>query len=364
MAIFHLHVKNISRGDGRSVVAAAAYRAGETLPNDAEERESAFGGRRDVVHAEIRMPAGAPVWMGERAKLWNAVEAAEKRKDARLAKEIEFALPREVAPAIWLELTGAMADAYTRQGYVVDLAIHEDGRNTNPHAHLLLTTRRITAGGFAGKLREADGVRFVTDARAMWAKIANASFASAGLDARIDSRSHAAIGSAQRAGQHVGADRQARRARRAQIDVERIATVRQELRMPNPLAELYPHLSLRRDWPPETREPASDMSERERDEFWLYWQSRDHERGDPVAGRDRPVPGPEGDLIPSHELEAAQDRMIAEVEQPAGRYPLPNAQELTAENDRAWWVNTEHQRQPETEPDAPERDREPWWRTR
>ncbi|AMY00726.1 MobA/MobL family protein [Mesorhizobium ciceri] len=364
MAIFHLHVKNISRGDGRSVVAAAAYRAGETLPNDAEERESAFGGRRDVVHAEIRIPAGAPVWMGDRAKLWNAVEAAEKRKDARLAKEIEFALPREVAPAIWRELTNAMADAYTRQGYVVDLAIHEDGSNNNPHAHMLLTTRRITAGGFAEKIREADGLRFVTDARARWAKIANASFASAGLDARIDARSQASMGSAQRAGRHMGADRQARRSRRAYIDVERIATVRQELRMPNPLAELYPHLSLRRDWPPESREPAPDISEHERNEFWLYWQSRDHEQGDPVAERDLPVLNPEGDLIPSHELEAAQDRMIAEVEQPAERYPLPNDRELAAETDRAWWVSTQHHRQPESEHDAPELDRDAWWRSR
>ncbi|TGV64653.1 conjugal transfer protein, partial [Mesorhizobium sp. M00.F.Ca.ET.149.01.1.1] len=205
MAIFHLHVKNISRGDGRSIVAAAAYRAGETLPNEAEERESAFGGRRDVVHTEIRVPAGAPVWMRDRAKLWNAVEAAEKRKDARLAKEIEFALPREVAPAIWRELTSTMADAYTRQGYVVDLAIHEDGSNNNPHAHMLLTTRRITAEGFAEKLREADGVRFVMEARARWAKIANASFAGAGLDTRIDARSKASSGLWPRASWALGA---------------------------------------------------------------------------------------------------------------------------------------------------------------
>ncbi|MGX9147188.1 MobQ family relaxase [Mesorhizobium sp. 128a] len=364
MAIFHLHVKNISRGDGRSIVAAAAYRAGETLPNEAEERESAFGGRRDVVHSEIRVPAGAPAWMRDRAKLWNAVEAAEKRKDARLAKEIEFALPREVAPAIWRELTSTMADAYTRQGYVVDLAIHEDGSNNNPHAHMLLTTRRITADGFAEKLREADGVRFVTEARARWAKIANASFAGAGLDTRIDARSKASSGLSPRASRHLGADRQARRGRRAQIDVERIAKVRQELNMPNPLAELYPHLALRRDWPPESREPAPDMTEHERDEFWQYWQSQDHEQGEPVAERDLPVLSPDGDLIPSHELEAAQDRMIAEVEQAADAYPLPNDRERAPENGQEWWVSTPPEKRAAAERDTPEVDRETWWRNR
>lgn len=152
MAIYHLHIRNISRGDGRSVVAAAAYRAGETLPNAAEEGESAFGGRRDVLHAEIRLPAGAPGWMGDRARLWNAVEAAEKRKDARLAKEIEFALPRELSLADWLRIGRAMADAYTSKGHVADFAIHDDGSGHNPHVHLLLATREITPDGFGGKL--------------------------------------------------------------------------------------------------------------------------------------------------------------------------------------------------------------------
>ncbi|MGE8582867.1 MAG: MobA/MobL family protein, partial [Agrobacterium tumefaciens] len=66
MAIYHLNVKNISRGDGRSVVAAAAYRAGEVLPNDAEEKLSDFAGRRDVITSGIRLPTGAPDWMADR----------------------------------------------------------------------------------------------------------------------------------------------------------------------------------------------------------------------------------------------------------------------------------------------------------
>lgn len=89
MAICHLHVKNTSRGNGRSIVAAAAYRAGETLANEAEERLSAFGGRRDVIAAEIRLLKCAPAWMADRGRLWSAVESAEKRMDARLCDMTE-----------------------------------------------------------------------------------------------------------------------------------------------------------------------------------------------------------------------------------------------------------------------------------
>jgi len=96
VTIFHLHVKNISRADGRSIVAAAAYRAGEALSNEREERVSNFAGRRSVLHSEIITPDDAPEFMRDRSQLWNAVEATERRKDARLAKEIEFALPREL----------------------------------------------------------------------------------------------------------------------------------------------------------------------------------------------------------------------------------------------------------------------------
>ena len=221
MAIYHLHVKNISRGDGRSIVAAAAYRAGETLPNEAEERLSEFGGRRDVLHCEIRLPAHAPVWMAERAKLWNAVEAAEIRKDARLAKEVEFALPVELPRTAWVVLARSMADAYTAQGFVVDLAIHDDGVQRNPHVHLLLTTRAVTAEGFGGKIRSADGRQFVTQARVLWEQIANDALIKAGLTVTIDRRSYAKRRLEQVPSQHRGPDPKERRARRLRAQHER-----------------------------------------------------------------------------------------------------------------------------------------------
>lgn len=279
--MYHLHVKNISRGDGRSAVAAAAYRAGETLPNEKEEAESAFGGRRDVRHAEIRLPAHASAWMADRATLWNAVEAAEKRKDARLAKEIEFALPRELPRAAWLEVARAMADAYTARGHVVDLAIHDDDTAHNPHVHLMLTTRAIIGDGFGGKLREADGIAFVREARALWERIANAALGKAGSAVMIDARSYAARGMAKVPGQHRGPDAAARRTRRREVARmagpldQDILEARRELLIERRTRERFPHLAARPDWPPEGRQPLRGMMPAEREELRRFWREVD-----------------------------------------------------------------------------------------
>ncbi|KAA3448631.1 conjugal transfer protein [Mesorhizobium sp. SARCC-RB16n] len=263
MAIYHLNVKNISRSEGRSIVAAAAYRAGEVLPNEAEERLSDFGGRRDVVATEIRLPTGAPEWMAERASLWNAVEAAEKRKDARLAKEVEFALPLELPRSAWLGIARTMADAYTAQGFVVDLAIHDDGARRNPHVHLLMTTRVVGEGGFGLKIRSADGKQFVTEARALWERIANTALAKAGIEVTIDSRSYSKRKLEQLPGRHRGPNPQERRKRRIHAQRER-----------------------------------EQMAPREPDE-------------------DLPVPDPDGSPIHPQELAVAEDRMLDDMHRPA-----------------------------------------------
>jgi ATP-dependent exoDNAse (exonuclease V) alpha subunit len=268
VAIYHLHVKNISRGDGRSAVAAAAYRAGETLPNQAEERDSAFGGRRDVVYAEIILPAGAPAWMADRARLWNGAEAAERRKDARLAKEIEFALPRELPRAMWLPVAHEMADAFATRGHVVDLALHDDGAAHNPHVHLMLTTRAVSPEGFGGKMREADGKKFVIEVRAMWAQIANTALGKVGAAVQVDARSHAARGDTATPGRHRGPNPAERRARREQ------------------------------------RRKEQEIMGRELDDTDAL-----------------PVPDADGRPITQRELDEAQERMIAEVERPADEVP-------------------------------------------
>lgn len=276
VAIYHLHVKNISRRDGRSAVAAAAYRAGETLPNEAEEKDSAFGGRRDVVFTEIRLPAEAPAWMADRGKLWNAVEAAEKRKDARLAKEIEFSLPRELDRAIWIEVARQMADIYVTQGHIVDIAIHEDGRGNNPHAHLMLTTRAVGADGFKLKLRDADGVAFVREARETWAKIANAALGKAGAGVEIDARSNAARGIDTRPTRHQGPDPAARRARRWGKEMNHdMLEARRELLAEHGIRERFAQLAARADWPPERRDPVPGLNDGEAREWTTFWREVD-----------------------------------------------------------------------------------------
>jgi hypothetical protein len=349
MAIYHLHVRNISRAEGRSVVAAAAYRAGETLWNEAEERDSAFGGRRDVLHAEIRLPEHAPAWMKDRARLWNSVEAVEKRRDARLAKEIEFALPRELPRGQWLALARGMADAYTRQGFVVDLAIHDDGTARNPHVHLLLSTRRLTVLGFGGKMREADAPAFISEARARWAKIANLALGGAGL-AGIEARSHAERGIPEVPGQHRGAEREARRSRRRAMDDDRIADARAELRA-GALAEYYPRLSARPDWPPRDRTLPRGLTAEEANEFWRYWQDHDAiEDGQEVRPPDErfAVPDPDGNPISPVEQDRAERAMLAEMDS----VPAPHDVDRQGGD---WW--TEPVREG---PEAGAEERE-WW---
>lgn len=346
MAIFHLHVKNISRGDGRSVVAAAAYRAGETLQNEAEERASAFGGRRDVLHAEIRLPPGAPEWMAERERLWNAVERAEVRKDARLAKEIEMALPRELPRATWLELVRTFADAYVSLGFVVDLAIHDDGTAHNPHSHLLLTTRVLAGEGFGPKVRAADGKAFVLEARKLWATLTNGMFAKKGFALTIDYRSHAENGVAEEPGRHRGPDPAARRARRRNMPGADREALKHELLPDEILPERRSRTTIRVDG--EEREVDRDM-----DRVW----------GQGTWVTDEvPVPDPEGNIIPYRVLEQAQTSMLTDMERDAKDelwFRRGTATAATPEPDRApqaHWFSRRRDRAPD-EPDG-QRDRQ------
>jgi len=375
VAIYHLNVKNISRGDGRSVVTAAAYRAGAILPNEAEERLSDFGGRRDVIASDIRLPEGAPGWMAERGKLWNAVEESEKRKDARLAKELEFALPRELPRTAWLEVARAVADAYAARGFVADLAIHDDGTQHNPHVHILLTTRVVTPDGFGPKIRSADGRQFVTEARALWERIANAALGKAGAAVTIDSRSYAARRLEQKPSQHRGPDPVSRRERRAAMDSERLRATKQEVSpmKAEPVTILFPYLSARPDWPPLSRQPPEDLLPIERDEFEQYWQAVDTRLEDlpPVRDEDLPVPAPDGSPISRAEQHRAEDAMIETMESPARQfggedYPAISTPKPSTE-ERDWWqtlsFSTREETAPEPEHDEPDRkeDRD-WWR--
>jgi ATP-dependent exoDNAse (exonuclease V) alpha subunit len=244
LAIYHLRLKVHSRSLGhapkpggptrRSAIAAAAYRSGERLYDNAQGRWFAYD-KPDVVHTEIMAPGDdVPAWVFNRQMLWNAVERAEKRIDAQLCREVELTLPRELSTPARIDLVrGFVRDEFLSRGMVADFAIHApgaaDGRE-QPHAHILLSLRRLdptTSTGFSSKkarewndspeiarlvdearkkfndtgletdmeaLRAAEALRPVNIWRKAWMVHANRALELAGSEARIDHRTLEAQG--------------------------------------------------------------------------------------------------------------------------------------------------------------------------
>ena len=203
MAIFHLSVKVISRAAGRSAVAAAAYRAGERLHDERLDRDHDFTNKSGVVHNEVLLPENTPEDFADREKLWNAVEATEKRKDAQLSREVEFAIPREMNQAQGIELARDFVQSeFVDAGMIADLNVHWDiGADglAKPHAHVMLTMREIVTdkdgeAGFGAKVRDWNATARVEQWRERWADHVNARLAELDIDARIDYRSLEAQG--------------------------------------------------------------------------------------------------------------------------------------------------------------------------
>ena len=190
MASYHLSVKPVSRADGRSATAAAAYRAAARIACTRQARVHDYTRRAGVLHAEIVLPVGAIAH--DRQALWNAAEAAEKRKDGRVAREFEIALPAELAPAQRLALAKQLAEEIiARHGCAVDIAIHAPGKgdDRNHHAHLLTTTRRLGPEGLGAKCRELDdhktGPAEIEHWRQRWADLQNRALEQAGAQDRV-----------------------------------------------------------------------------------------------------------------------------------------------------------------------------------
>src|SRR5262249_32986224 len=114
MAIYHFNGSVISRSQGRSSVASAAYRSASRLRDERQGTLHDYTRKEDVAHTEILLPENAPEWMGDRETLWNTVEAVEKRKDAQLAREFNFALPKELT----IEQAIALAKEFVQQEFV------------------------------------------------------------------------------------------------------------------------------------------------------------------------------------------------------------------------------------------------------
>ena len=209
MAIYHLHVKVIGRKAGSSAVAAAAYRSGSRLRDERLGREQDFSAKRGVVHSEVILPENAPQAWSDRERLWNAVEASEVRKDAQLAREVEFALPREMSEAHGIELArDFVRGEFVGLGMIADLNVHwdraEDGM-PKPHAHVMLTMRAVDENGFGQKVRDWNRTELVERWRERWAELANERLAELDIDARIDHRSLEAQGIALEPQSQIGA---------------------------------------------------------------------------------------------------------------------------------------------------------------
>jgi Ti-type conjugative transfer relaxase TraA len=212
MAIYHLHVKVISRKAGQSAVASAAYRSASRLRDERLGRDQDFTAKRGVVHSEVLLPENAPEHWSDRERLWNDVEAFEMRKDAQLAREVEFALPRELTQAQGIELARDFAQSeFVDHGMIADLNVHwdigEDGM-PKPHAHVMLTMRAVDENGFGPKAREWNATQMVERWRERWAELANERLAELDIDARIDHRSLEAQGIALEPQSQIGAPAQ------------------------------------------------------------------------------------------------------------------------------------------------------------
>jgi ATP-dependent exoDNAse (exonuclease V) alpha subunit len=243
MAIYHLRAKVIQRSAGQSAVKSASYRHGERLFDDRLGRSFSYR-KADVVHSEILAPEGAPAWVFVRCELWNRAERAETRKNAQPAREIEISLPVELSAEARAALVREFVSAqFVARGMVADVAIHVPvdklGR-PQPHAHVMLTMRRLDGGSASGfartkardwnespeveaQLREAkdafrreetpelagriealDAQRNIHVWRRAWAEHANAALARSGQGARIDHRTLAAQGIAREPQSHLG----------------------------------------------------------------------------------------------------------------------------------------------------------------
>jgi hypothetical protein len=234
MAIYHLSLKTISRSSKSSniaqqfsAVAAAAYRAGQNLEDGDGVMHKYKRRQRGVMSAELHLPPGVSL---DRGELWRMAEAAEKRCNSVLAREVEISLPHELAADEQVALAGRMgAWLAARYSVGVDCAVHVPGKGKdtrNVHAHLLFTTRVLTPGGLGEKTRILDdrktGSVEVEAIREHWASLCNAALARHGVAAQIDHRSYERQGVYRMPTMHVGKGKYAWQRRRANEQIQEI----------------------------------------------------------------------------------------------------------------------------------------------
>jgi hypothetical protein len=270
MAIFRLEAKIIGRrakdkagrpipGKSVSVVAKAAYRAGENLHDDRQDRNYNYRSRaQQVVHTEIVLPDDAPAWLQpnadpnvsdtRRERLWNEVERAEKRVDSQLAREFVIALPVELEREQQVGVLRQWCREHVASGgFVADFAVHSSRDGNNPHGHVLCTLRPVEGEGF-GKKPDMTGKFFdkglvgqgaksdLEDWRTSWESLCNEALERAGSDARIDHRSLKEQGIDRDPEPKIGVEATGMQRRGAEEDPDRVREARR-VRMENTLRE-------------------------------------------------------------------------------------------------------------------------------
>lgn len=229
-SLFHLSAKVGQRSAGKSAIAAAAYRAGQRLHDERLGREYDYTRKRHIVDAFVLAPSGAPAWATDRAALWNAAEAGEKRKDASLWRELEVSLPRDLPPEAYRPLLERALAPYVAAGLACDVCVHcppaADGGD-QPHAHVMIVTRALGPEGFAAK-KSADLVNILDGEkgrprgealkaeRARWASLLNDHLRAAASTRRVDARSYAERGIDRQPEPHIGERAAARHRRQRQ----------------------------------------------------------------------------------------------------------------------------------------------------
>ncbi|MCI1073697.1 MobA/MobL family protein [Stenotrophomonas maltophilia] len=195
MAIYRCEIKTVSRSQGASAVAGAAYRAGLDLTDLRTGERHDYTRKNGVVASGILAPAGSPEWAHDPARLWNAAEATETRKNSVVAREFLVSLPHELTDHqradLARDLTAHLVDRF---GFAAMFAIHAPDKNAderNHHVHILATTRRMEPTGLGAKTRELDDRKTgaVEEVRAKVASTINQHLERAGLSTRVDHRS-------------------------------------------------------------------------------------------------------------------------------------------------------------------------------
>ncbi len=191
MAIYHCSVKTGSRGGGANAVASDAYREAKKIKDEKLGITHDYSRKQDVIESITVTPDNAPDDFKDSAKLWNEVERVEKRKDARVFREVEVALPVELSHEENRKLTiDYVQSQFVDKGMCATVSFHQSKNQDNPHAHIMLTTRKVDQEGFGQKDRSWDKKENVIEWRKEWANSLNNALERNGIEERVDHRSY------------------------------------------------------------------------------------------------------------------------------------------------------------------------------